>query len=165
MALLEILQYPDPRLRTKAQPVTDITDDLRAKVADMYDTMYHAQGVGLAATQVDIHLRLFTMDLSETRDQGICVINPEIIHHEGTQYEGEGCLSVSGGAFEKVERAKKVRFRGLDLDGKIIEMEVEDLAAVCIQHEIDHLNGILFVDHLSRLKQDRIKTKIEKRKR
>lgn len=162
MAVLEILQYPDPRLRTVAQPVTNVDDALRRQVDDMYETMYAAQGVGLAATQVNIHLRLFTMDTSENRDQAICVVNPEIIHKEGTQYEGEGCLSVGGGAYDKVERALKVKMRGTDLDGKPIEIEAEGLMAVCIQHELDHLNGILFIDHLSRLKQQRIKDKIKK---
>jgi len=161
MAVLEILQFPDPRLRIKAEPVLEVTDTLRAQVKDMYETMYHAQGVGLAATQVDIHLRLFTMDCSESRDQGVCIVNPEIVHMEGTQYEGEGCLSVES-AFDKVERAAKVLMRATNLDGHPIEMEVEGLQAICIQHEIDHLNGILFVDHLSRLKQQRIKSKLKK---
>jgi peptide deformylase len=162
MALLEILKYPDPRLRIKAQPVVTVDDELRRQVEDMYETMYHAQGVGLAATQVNIHYRLFTMDTSETRDQRLCVVNPEIISQEGLQYEGEGCLSVGGGAYDKVERAMKVHMRATDLDGKPIELQAEGLMAVCIQHEIDHLNGVLFIDHLSRLKQDRIRKKIEK---
>lgn len=165
MAILEILQYPDPRLRIKAQPVTKVDDALRKQVDDMYETMYDAKGVGLAATQVNIHLRLFTMDVSETRDQPVCVVNPEIVHQEGTQYEGEGCLSVGGGAYDKVERAFKVRLRGTDLDGKPLEIEAEGLMAVCFQHELDHLNGILFIDHLSRLKQQRIRDKIAKDKR
>lgn len=165
MAILEILQFPDPRLRTKAKPVVKVDEEIRRQVDDMYETMYHAKGVGLAATQVNIHLQLFTMDISETRDQRICVLNPEIIHKEGLQYEGEGCLSVGAGAFDKVERAMKVRMRGMDLDGKPIELEAEGLMAVCIQHEVDHLNGILFIDHLSRMKQERIRTKIEKANR
>lgn len=162
MALLEILKYPDPRLRIKAQPVTKIDAELRRIVDDMFETMYHNQGVGLAATQVNVHQRLFTSDISESHDQGICILNPEIISKEGVQYESEACLSVGGGAYEKVERALKVRVRGTDLDNKAIEVEAEGLLAVCIQHEIDHLNGILFIDHLSRLKQDRIRKKIEK---
>lgn len=165
MAVLEILKYPDPRLRIKAQPITTIDDELRAMVEDMYETQYHAHGVGLAATQVNIHRQIFTMDVSETRDQRICVLNPEIIHKEGIQYEGEGCLSVGGGAYDKVERAAKVRLRGMNLDGKTFEIEAEGLMAVCIQHEVDHLNGILFIDHLSKLKQSRIRTKIEKANR
>lgn len=161
MAILDILQYPDPRLRTKAAPVTQVDAAIRSQVDDMYETMYAAKGVGLAATQVNIHLRLFTMDVSENHDQPMCIVNPEIISQEGEIYEGEGCLSVDS-AFDKVKRAAKVTMRGTDLDGKPVELHAEGLMAVCIQHEIDHLNGILFVDHLSRLKQDRIKKKIEK---
>ncbi|MBX3708514.1 MAG: peptide deformylase [Gammaproteobacteria bacterium] len=162
MALLEILKFPDPRLRIKAQPINEIDVELRRMVDDMYETMYASHGVGLAATQVNIHRQIFTMDVSETRDQGICVLNPEIIHQEGIQYEAEGCLSVGGGTYDKVERALKVRLKGMDLDGKIFELDAENLMAVCIQHEIDHLNGVLFIDHLSRLKQMRIRKKIEK---
>jgi peptide deformylase len=127
----------------------------------MYETMYDSKGVGLAATQVNIHLQLFTMDVSETHDQRICVVNPEIISKEGTQYESEGCLSVID-AYDKVKRAQKVRLRGTDLDGKPVELDAEGLMAVCIQHELDHLNGILFIDHLSKLKRDRYNKKIEK---
>jgi len=165
MAILEILKYPDPRLRIKAQPVTKIDDALRRIVADMYETMYDAQGVGLAATQVDIHQQIFTMDISESRDQPFCVLNPEITDKEGVQFDAEGCLSVGAGVYDKVQRALKVRLRGMDLSGKIIELAAEGLMATCIQHEIDHLNGILFIDHLSRLKQDRIRKKIEKSKK
>ncbi len=165
MALLEILKFPDPRLRTKAKPVEKVDDELRRIVDDMYETMYDARGVGLAGTQVNIHKQIFTMDVSEKGDERICVLNPEIIHKEGIQYEAEGCLSVGGGAFDKVERALKLRMRGMGLDGKTIELEAEGLMAVCIQHEIDHLNGILFIDHLSRLKQDRIRKKIDKSNR
>lgn len=161
MALLEILQFPDPRLRIKAEPITTVDDEIRRLVEDMYETMYEAKGVGLAATQVGINIRLFTMDVSETRDQRITVINPEIISSEGEMYKDEGCLSVSG-AYEKVKRFEKVRMRGMDLDGKAIELNADELMAHCIQHEIDHLNGMLFIDHLSRLKQDRIKKKIKK---
>lgn len=162
MALLEILKYPDPRLRIKAQPVTKIDAELLRIVDDMYETMYASQGVGLAGTQVNIHMQIFTMDVSDTRDQRMCVLNPEIIKKEGIQYEAEGCLSVGGNAFDKVERAMKVTLRGMNLEGKIFELEAEGLMAVCFQHEIDHLNGVLFIDHLSRLKQDRIRKKIEK---
>jgi peptide deformylase len=164
MAVLKILQYPDPRLRTKAAPVTKVDDVLRKQVEDMYETMYDAKGVGLAGTQVDIHLQVFTMDTSRNMDQPQVVLNPEIIHKEGIQYESEGCLSVQE-AYDKVERAMKVRMRGVDLDFKPIEIEAEGLMAVCIQHELDHLNGILFIDHLSKLKQSRIRAKIEKIKR
>lgn len=165
MAVLEILKYPDPRLRVRAQPVTTIDDEIHHIVEDMYETMYAAQGVGLAATQVNIHKQIFTMDVSENHNERICVLNPEIIAREGTQFENEGCLSVGGGAYDRIERALKVRLRGMGLDGKIFELEAVDLMASCIQHEIDHLNGILFIDHLSRLKQDRIRTRIEKSKR
>lgn len=161
MAILEILKYPDPRLRIKAQAIEKIDDNLRRQVDDMYETMYASQGVGLAATQVNIHFQVFTMDVSPEHNQRICVLNPEIVSREGTQYEAEGCLSVIE-AYDKVERAQKVRLRGMDLDGKPIEFEAEGLAAVCIQHEIDHLNGVLFIDHLSKLKQDRYKKRLEK---
>lgn len=161
MAILTILTYPDTRLRTKAKPVSVIDQALFAKVEDMYETMYHAKGVGLAATQVNIHEQIFVMDISEDRSQKVCVLNPEITAREGMQYESEGCLSVNG-AYDKVKRAMKVRMRGMGLDGKPIEMEAEGLLAVCIQHEVDHLNGILFIDHLSRLKQERIRKKTEK---
>lgn len=167
MAILEILKFPDPRLRTKAQPVvqSDINADFHRIVDDMYETMYDSKGVGLAATQVNIHQRFFTIDVSEDRSGRMCIINPEIISREGLIYEGEGCLSVGGGAFDKVERAQKVVLKGFDLDWKPIEITAEDLMAVCFQHEIDHLNGILFIDHLSRLKQDRIRKKIIKDQR
>ena len=161
MALLEILQYPDPRLRTKAAAVTHVDAALRKQVEDMYETMYEAKGVGLAATQVNIHLQIFTMDVSKSFDEPLCILNPEITYKEGVQFESEGCLSVAE-AYDKVERAMKVRMRGVDLDFKPIELEAEGLTAVCIQHELDHLNGILFIDHLSKLKQTRIRKKIEK---
>lgn len=161
MAILDILQYPDPRLRIKAAPVTTVDAVLRKQVEDMYETMYDAKGVGLAATQVDIHLQLFTMDISQTSDQPMCVVNPQIIHKEGLQYESEGCLSVPE-AFDKVERAMIVHMRGTDLDGKPVELQAEGLLAICIQHELDHLNGVLFIDHLSKLKLNRIRAKIDK---
>jgi peptide deformylase len=162
MAVLEILRFPDPRLRTKAKPVVTIDDELRRIVDDMYETMEASQGIGLAATQVNIHQQIFVMDVSETRDQRICVMNPEILSREGTQYEAEGCLSVGGDAYDKVERALKVRLRAMGLDGQMFELDAQELMAACIQHEMDHLNGILFMDHLSRLKQDRIRKKISK---
>ncbi len=167
MAVLEILQYPDPRLRIKAESVTQIDDDIRKKVEDMYETMYVNQGVGLAATQVNIHLQIFTMDISDTRDKPLCVINPEILTKSGMQYDYHGCLSVGAGLgiSDKLERAAKLRLRGMDLDGKIFEWDLDELAAICVQHEVDHLNGILFIDHLSRLKLDRIRKKIDKAQR
>lgn len=165
MAILDILQFPDPRLRTVAKPVQQIDKDIRRMVADMYETMYEKQGLGLAATQVNIHLRIFTMDLSEKRDEPMCVINPEILHMEGKQDDFHGCLSVGGGISDKLERAAKLRFRGMDLEGKIAEWDVDGVAAICVQHEVDHLNGILFIDHLSRMKQERIRKKLEKLQR
>lgn len=162
MALLEILQFPDPRLRTVATPVTKVDDELRRIVDDMYETMYHAQGLGLAGTQVNVHKRLFTMDLSENRNEPVCVLNPEILSKEGKQFDYHGCLSVGAGISDKIERAAKLRLRGMDLDGKTFEWDLEELAAICIQHEVDHLNGILFIDHLSRLKQARVREKIKK---
>ncbi|OGT59345.1 MAG: peptide deformylase [Gammaproteobacteria bacterium RIFCSPHIGHO2_12_FULL_43_28] len=162
MALLDILQYPDPRLRVKAEPVRQVTDSLRQTIDHMYETMYHHQGVGLAATQVGIHQRFFVMDVSESHDQPICLINPEIMHREGEIDESEGCLSVDG-TYDKVKRAAKIRVKAQDVSGQPIELEAEGLLAVCIQHETDHLDGILFIDHLSRLKQERIRKKIEKR--
>lgn len=164
MAVLEILRFPDPRLRTKAAPVATIDDDLRRIVDDMYETMYATNGIGLAATQVNVHQQIFVMDVSDARDQRFCILNPEILSREGKQYESEGCLSV-GGAYDKVERAMKVRLRAQGLDGKFFELDAQELMAACIQHEMDHLNGILFMDHLSRLKQDRIRKKISKYER
>lgn len=165
MALLEILKFPDPRLRIKAVPVTKFDAELRRTVEDMYETMYEHQGVGLAATQVNIHQRYFTMDLSEERNQPVVVINPEIISQEGMQIDHHGCLSVGGGISDRIERAAKLRVRGQDLDGKTFEWDMEEVGAICVQHEIDHLNGILFIDHLSRMKQDRIRKKLEKQNR
>lgn len=161
MALLPILQYPDPRLRIKAAPITQIDDELRRIVDDMYETMYDSKGVGLAATQVNIHKRLFVMDVTPDKTGQITVLNPEIVTMEGECYEGEGCLSVVG-AYDKVKRAQKLRLRGMDLAGKPFELDAEDLMAVCVQHEIDHLNGVLFIDHLSKLKQSRLKQKLKK---
>lgn len=163
MALLDILKYPDPRLRTKAVPVARVDADIRRIVDDMYETMYASRGVGLAATQVNIHQQIFVMDVSETHDQRVCVLNPEILSREGVRYEAEGCLSVTD-VYDKVKRAAKVRLRGMNLEGKTFEIEAEELMAVCIQHEVDHLNGILFINHLSRLKQERIRTKTQKNK-
>ncbi len=162
MALLPILTLPDPRLRIKAKPVEQFDADLRRLVDDMFETMYKSNGVGLAATQINVQQRIFVMDVSDTRDQRICVINPEIISREGKQYENEGCLSVGGGAYDRVERAYKVRLRAQDIEGKPFELDATELMATCIQHEIDHLDGILFIDRLSKLKQERIRKKIEK---
>jgi peptide deformylase len=165
MAVLEILTYPDPRLRIKAQPVAIVDAELHKMIEDMYETMYESKGVGLAATQVNIHKQLFTMDISEAQDQPLCLINPEIMSKSGTQFEGEGCLSVGGGAYDKIERAAKITVRAMNIEGKMFELEAEGLMAACIQHEMDHLNGVLFIDHLSKLKQERIRKKIEKAER
>lgn len=164
MALLTVLHFPDPRLRKKAEPVQDIDADIRKTVEDMYETMYAERGVGLAATQVGIHQRIFVMDISDKQDQRICAINPELMTSSGKQEEFEGCLSYPG-VYDNVIRAGKVRFKALDIDGKPYEMEGEELFARCVQHEIDHLNGMLFVDHLSRLKQERARKKLEKQRR
>lgn len=161
MAILDILQFPDPRLRTKAKPVTEVDAAMRKTIEDMYETMYDARGVGLAGTQVDYHYRIFTMDCSATGDEPQVIINPEIVHKEGVQYEAHGCLSVPE-TYDKVKRAFKVRLKAFDIDMKPIELEGEGVIAECFQHEIDHLNGILFIDHLSKLKQARIRKKIEK---
>jgi|SRR3990167_3386107 len=167
MALLPVLQYPDPLLRRKAKLVTKINDEIKAIVASMYETMYAENGVGLAATQVGIDWRIFVMDVSNTRDQRVCAINPEILSQEGTQEDDEGCLSVGHGLgiYDKVKRAAKVRLRALDIEGNSFELDADQLMAACIQHEIDHLNGMLFIDHLSRLKQERARKKIEKNNR
>ena len=164
MASLSILQLPDPRLRHIAKPVLNITAEIIKIVDDMYDTMYANQGVGLAATQVGINWRIFVMDVSEARDQRICAINPEILSEEGSEEGEEGCLSVGlgMGIYDKVTRKNKLRFRAQNIHGKTYEIDAEGLMARCVQHEIDHLNGILYIDHLSRLKQDRIRKKIEK---
>jgi peptide deformylase len=164
MAALSILRYPDPRLYKKAAPVAAVDESVRALVRDMAETMYAAPGVGLAATQVDVHKRVIVIDASETRDQLLVLINPEIVSREGVQYNDEGCLSVPG-IYEPVERAERVTVRALGLDGKPFSVTAENLLAICIQHELDHLEGIVFVDHLSRLKQQRIKAKLQKQVR
>lgn len=161
MAILDVLTYPDPRLRIKAQPVAAIDADILKIVEDLFETMRHQGGIGLAATQVNVHKRIFVLDVSANHDQPYVFINPEIVYREGKQFEGEGCLSVVE-AYDKVERALKVRVCGLGEEGKPYELEAEGLLAACIQHELDHLNGVLFVDHLSRLKQERIRKKAAK---
>ena len=164
MALLPILRFPDPRLRKVAAPVTNIDDSIRRLAADMAETMYEAPGIGLAATQVDVHQRLIVIDVSETKNELLVLINPEIVADEGEQVGEEGCLSVPG-IFDKVERAERVTVRYLDLEGKAQTLEADGLLAVCIQHEMDHLQGKVFVDHLSQLKQTRIKSKLAKQAR
>ena len=166
MPLLEILEYPDPRLRTVAVPVpvAEVNDDIRQLISDLFETMYLAPGIGLAAVQVDVPLRLVVMDLSEEKDQLKILVNPEIIRQEGTVCMQEGCLSVPE-IYADVERAEKVTLRAQDIKGNAFEIEADDLLAVCIQHEIDHLDGKVFVDYLSRMKQDRIRKKLLKESR
>jgi peptide deformylase len=164
MALLNILCYPDPRLYRKAARVPEVDESVRTLVRDMAETMYAAPGVGLAATQVDVHKRVIVIDASETRDQLLVLINPEIIAREGSQYCEEGCLSVPG-IYEPVERAELVTVRSLGVTGKPFTLTAEKLLAICIQHEMDHLEGKVFVDYLSRLKQQRIKAKLQKQLR
>ena len=165
MALRTILHYPDPRLRNLAQPVAVVDDEIRTLVADMAETMYAAPGIGLAATQVNVPKRVIVIDLSETRNALTVLINPQIIERgDDKQVFEEGCLSVPG-IFDEVERTRRIRVRALDRDGQPFEMEAEGLLATCIQHEIDHLDGKVFVDYLSRLKQDRIKKKMVKQER
>ena len=164
MSLLPILRFPDPRLKKIAAKVECVDARIRQLAQDMAETMYEAPGIGLAATQVDVHLQLVVVDVSETRDQLLVLINPELLESDGLQEGEEGCLSVPG-VYDKVERAERVTIKYLDLDGKQRTMEADGLLAVCIQHEIDHLNGIVFVDHLSQLKQGRIKSKLAKQAR
>ena len=165
MSLLPILRYPDPRLHKVAQPVTVFDERLKKLAADMAETMYAAPGVGLAATQIDVHEQLVVIDVSESHDDLRVFINPEIVWaSEDKQLYEEGCLSVPG-IYDGVERPARVKVRALDLDGKEFEVEADGLFAVCIQHEIDHLNGKVFVEYLSPLKRNRIKTKLQKEER
>ncbi len=164
MALLPILRYPDPRLHTKASVIAEVDDDVRRLAADMAETMYAAPGIGLAATQVDRHLRLIVIDISEDKSRLLTLINPDLLEKSGECEGEEGCLSVPG-IYETVTRASHVRVRALGLDGKPFEMQADDLLAVCIQHEMDHLEGKVFVEYLSRLKRERIKSKLQKRAR
>ena len=164
MALLDILHYPDPRLRMRAQPVAEVDDTLRGLIDDMFETMYAAPGIGLAATQVNVHLRLVVIDVSPDGSEPLCLINPEILEAEGQESSQEGCLSVPD-IFEAVTRAERIRVRALDRDGQSRIVEASGLTAVCIQHELDHLEGKLFVDRLSELKRTRIRKKYEKLQR
>jgi peptide deformylase len=164
MALLEILTYPDPRLRTVAEPVAEVTDEHRQLIDDMLETMYAAPGIGLAATQVDVHQRLLVLDISEERNEPQVFINPEILASEGLASGEEGCLSVPEYT-ETVERAENIRVKALDRNGQAFELEAEGLLAICIQHEMDHLEGKLFVDYLSMLKRSRLKKKFLKAKK
>lgn len=162
MALLPVLSFPDPRLRTIAKPVNEVTDQIRQLAADMFETMYAAPGIGLAATQVDHHVQLIVVDISEHQDQPMVFINPKVnpLTEETLPYE-EGCLSVPQ-IYDKVERPSRVKIEAINLQGETFEIEADGLLAVCIQHEIDHLNGKLFVDYLSPLKRQRAREKVEK---
>ncbi len=164
MAILNILHFPDTRLRTRAAPVAQVDDAIRMLADDMLETMYDAPGIGLAATQIDVHLRLVVIDVSEEKNNPLVLINPEILAKEGVEQMDEGCLSVPG-IYDTVERAEKVKIRALGRDGRPFELEAGGLLAVCIQHELDHLDGKLFVDYLSSLKRERIKKKLEKLRR
>jgi peptide deformylase len=164
MAKLTILEFPDPRLRIKAKPVESVDDQLRQLIDDMFETMYDAPGIGLAATQVDFHRRLLVADVSQEKNEPWVLINPEIVAKDGVEVTEEGCLSVPG-YFEEVERAEHVRVRYLDRDGKQCEDDFDGLLAVCVQHEMDHLDGKLFVDYLSEAKRQRIRKRLEKDRR
>ncbi|GBG03206.1 peptide deformylase [Azospira sp. I13] len=164
MALLPILRYPDPRLAKVAAPVEKVDDGIRTLARNMAETMYEAPGIGLAATQVNVHKQVIVIDVSETKDDLLVLINPQITHRDGLQVGEEGCLSVPG-IYDKVERAEHVTVRFLDMDGQPRTLEADGLLAVCIQHELDHLQGKVFVDYLSQLKQGRIKAKLAKQAR
>ena len=165
MAKLTILEYPDPRLRTKAAPVERVDAGLVQVIADMFETMYAAPGIGLAATQVDFHRRVVVVDISEDKSKPLVFINPEIIERSGSLEIEEGCLSVPGVFDTPTARSERIRVRALGRDGKPFELEADGLLAICIQHELDHLDGKLFVDYLSELKRTRIRKKLEKEKR
>jgi peptide deformylase len=164
MSKLKILEFPDPRLRTRATPVAAVDGALRTFIDDLFETMYAAPGIGLAATQVDVHKRLLVTDVSVEKDQPFVLINPEILEKDGVTVTDEGCLSVPG-YYEEVERAEHIKVRFLDRDGSECELDVHGLLAVCIQHEVDHLDGKLFVDYLSEAKRQRIRKKLEKERR
>lgn len=164
MARLTILEFPDPRLRTKAATVTDFGAELQQQIDDMFETMYAAPGIGLAATQVDIHKRLIVIDTSENHDQPLVLVNPEVIEKRGIEEMEEGCLSFPG-VYAKVQRANEIKIRAQDRHGQSFEIDSGELLAVCIQHEMDHIEGKLFVDYLSPLKRDRIRKQLEKKQR
>lgn len=164
MARRTILEFPDPRLRTRAAPVTRFDAELSTLIDDLLETMYLAPGIGLAATQVDVHQRVIVIDISEERDQPLVIINPEIVSREGEATGEEGCLSVPG-IFDEIRRAAKIRLRSHDRNGAVSERDYEDMLAVCIQHEMDHLEGKLFVDYLSDLKRERIRKRLDKERR
>ena len=162
--ILDILKYPDKRLRTIAKPVVSVDETIRQQVKDMFETMYEAPGIGLAATQVNFHQRIIVIDISDQCNEPICLINPEVIKKSGEIQWEEGCLSVPD-YYENVIRANDIKVQALNQHGETFELEASEMLSVCIQHEIDHLDGILFVDHLSKLKQKRLKKKPEKKVR
>ena len=164
MSTLDILTFPDARLRNKAKPVPEVDDKVRRMVDDMFETMYAAPGIGLAAIQVNIPLRIIVIDITDKQDSPLCLINPEILERRGIEQSEEGCLSVPG-FYEQVERADWIKVRALNREGEALEQGADGLLAVCIQHEIDHLDGKLFVDYLSSLKRQRIRKKLEKDRR
>jgi len=164
MAKLTILEFPDPRLRTVAKPVTAVDDAMRRLIDDMLETMYEAPGIGLAATQVDVHLRLLVLDVSEDKSRPMVFVNPEIVESEGSQVYQEGCLSVPG-IYADVKRADRVLVRALDREGRALEVDADGLLAVCLQHEMDHLMGKVFVDYLSPLKREQVRKKLAKQHR
>jgi peptide deformylase len=164
MALRTILEFPDPRLRTRALPVTVFDAELGRLIDDMFETMYAAPGIGLAATQIDVHQRVIVIDVSVDHSSPLVVINPEILVREGVETMEEGCLSVPG-YFDDVQRAAKVRLRAQDRDGVVYERDCDELLAVCVQHEMDHIDGKLFVDYLSDLKRDRVRKKLDKERK
>jgi peptide deformylase len=164
MAILDILHFPDARLRNVAKPVEQVDDGVRRLIDDMFETMYEAPGIGLAAIQVNVAKRVIVIDVSDDRSAPLALVNPEILERHGVEEMDEGCLSVPG-IYETVQRADRIRFRALDRDGNPFEREADGLLAVCIQHEIDHLDGKLFVDYLSSLKRQRIRKKLEKEAR
>ena len=160
--ILNILKYPDKRLRTIAKPVVSVDETIRQQVKDMFETMYEAPGIGLAATQVNFHKRIIVIDISDQCNEPICLINPEIIEKSGEIQWEEGCLSVPD-YYENVIRANDIKVQALNQHGETFDLEASEMLSVCIQHEVDHLDGILFVDHLSKLKQKRLKKKTEKK--
>jgi len=161
LSILTVLEFPDKRLRTKAKEVAVFDKKITTLVDDMFETMYDFKGVGLAATQINVHQRVIVIDVSEEKDAPLCLINPEIIEKQGTEESEEGCLSVPG-FFENVTRAEKIKIKALDKQGESFELEADELLSVCIQHEIDHLDGKLFVDYISAFKRNRIKAKLDK---
>ena len=164
MAVLEILEFPDPRLRTEAKPVKEVSSATRSLIDNMFETMYAAPGIGLAANQVNVLKRVIVIDISQHKDQPLCLINPELISSSGIQKCEEGCLSVPG-IYADVERASEIRVSAMDRNGEPFELDADEMLAVCIQHEMDHLEGKLFVDYLSLLKRQRVRKKLEKQQR